>query len=82
MGNEITDNSYLKREPSKTRGRGLSFFFLRMLSFRVRVMLGLGLESTLNLTLKQHSLNEKIDSDPAWLTPQLDRLKMVCLSGS
>ena len=66
MGNEITDNSYLKREPS----------------FRVRVMLGLGLESTLNLTLKQHSLNKKIDSDPAWLTPQLDRLKMVYLSGS
>ena len=82
MGNEITDNSYLKREPSKTRGRGLSFFFfLRMLSFRVRVMLGLGLESTLNLTLKQHSLKKKIDSDPAWLTPQLDRLKRVYLSG-
>ena len=65
MANEITDNSYLKREPS----------------FRVRVMLGLGLESTLNLTLKQHSLNKK-DSDPAWLTPQLDRLKRVYLSGS
>ena len=64
MGSEITDNSYLKREPS----------------FRVRVMLGLGLESTLNLTLKQHSLNKK-DSDPEWLTPQLDRLKMVYLSG-
>ena len=45
-------------------------------------MLGLGLESTLNLTLKQHSLNKKIDSDPAWLTPQLDRLKRVYLSGS
>ena len=44
-------------------------------------MLGLGLESTLNLTLKQHSL-KKIDSDPAWLTPQLDRLKRVYLSGS
>ena len=82
MGNEITDNSYLKREPSKTRVRGLAFFFLRMLSFRVRVMLGLGLESTLNLTLKQHSLNKKIDSDPAWLTPQLDILKMVYLSDS
>ena len=46
-------------------------------------MLGLGLESTLNLTLKQHSLKKKkIDSDPAWLTPQPDRLKRVYLSGS
>ena len=27
MGNEVTDYSCLKREPSKTRGRGLSFFF-------------------------------------------------------
>ena len=45
-------------------------------------MLGLGLESTLNLTLKQHSLKKKIDSDPAWLTLQLDRLKRVYLSGS